>query len=49
MLRAFLQYNRDFEIILFAHYLGQNQRDYLAAYMPLCLSNAGGSLWVRRI
>ncbi|MDQ3777149.1 MAG: class I SAM-dependent methyltransferase [Pseudomonadota bacterium] len=49
MLRAFLQYNRDFEIMLFAHYLGQTQRDFLAAHMPVCLSNAGGSLWLRRI
>lgn len=49
MLRAFLQYNRHFEIMLFAHYLGQTQRDFLAAHMPLCLRNAGGSLWLRRI
>lgn len=49
LIRAFLQYNAAFQILLFADYLGKTQKDWLAENMPLCLSNTGGSLWLLKI
>jgi hypothetical protein len=48
LLRAFLQFNESFEIVLFNTFLWQFHRDVLAREMPLCLKNPGGSLWLRR-
>lgn len=48
LLRAFLQYNRAFEIVLFNTYLEQMHADWFTAKMPLCLKNPGGSLWLRK-
>lgn len=40
LLRAFLQ---------FSHALALIPRDLLAAHMPLCLKNPGGSIWLRKL
>jgi hypothetical protein len=48
LLRAFLQYNTDFEIALFSTYLGIHHRELIAQRFPLCLRNMGGSIWLRR-
>lgn len=48
ILRAFLSYNGAFEIVLFANWLGQFQREWLEKEMPMVLENPGGSLWIRR-
>jgi len=48
LVRAFLQFNRDFEIVAWNHFLGLFHRQRLAERMPLCLENIGGSLWIRR-
>ena len=56
MLRAFLAFNRTFEILFFCDYLVRFQADALAASMPLALrqpralaeGNASVSLWLRR-
>lgn len=47
-LRAFLQYNEQFRIVLFNTYLEQLMPDYFAEKMPLCLKNTGGSIWLRK-
>jgi len=49
VLRAFLQYNRDFEIAYFTSFMGHCHADRLEARMPLCLENTGVSLWLRRV
>jgi hypothetical protein len=49
LVRAFLQNNRDYEILLFASYAGTAFREFLAEKMPLCLKNTGGSLWLRKL
>jgi hypothetical protein len=49
LLRAFLQYNRGFEIELFANYLIPFHRDFFKEHMPLCLEDPGGSLWLRKV
>ena len=56
MLRAFLAFNRTFEILFFCDYLVRFHADALAASMPLALrqpralqeGNASVSLWLRR-
>jgi predicted O-methyltransferase YrrM len=48
MIRAFLQFNSEFEILLFSHYLGTLHSQYLFDLMPLCQNNIGGNLWLRR-
>jgi hypothetical protein len=48
LLRAFLQYNSSFRVILFNTFLEHFFRDYFAANMPLCLRNPGGSIWIQK-
>ena len=48
VLRAFLAYNVEWEIVLFAPYVGVCFADFLAEKMPICLKNTGGSLYLRR-
>lgn len=48
MLRAFLQYNRSFRMVLFSTYLARFHRDVLERDMPLCLKNPGGNIWLRK-
>ena len=48
-LRAFLAYNTEWEIYFFNSYVGDLFHDFLAAEMPLCLKNFGGSLYLRRL
>ncbi len=47
-LRAFLRYNRRFEVIYFNHYMLRKHPELLAR-TPLCLRNCGGSLWLRKL
>lgn len=55
LLRAFLQYNRDFEIVFFNSYLHMAFHDLIAEKMPLCLSKPKsehtipGSIWLRKL
>jgi predicted O-methyltransferase YrrM len=48
-LRAFLEFNETFEIVLFNTYLERFHRDVFERDMPLCLLNEGGSIWLRRV
>jgi predicted O-methyltransferase YrrM len=48
ILRAFLQYNDSFDILLFNSYLGHTHRKVLTERMPRFLENTGGSLWLRK-
>jgi hypothetical protein len=47
-LHAFLQYNSAFEIVYWANFMWHRFHGDLAASMPLCLENEGGSIWLRR-
>jgi predicted O-methyltransferase YrrM len=49
LLRAFLQYNSEFQIEYFNAYMGTVHREAVASSMPLCLENLGGSIWLRRL
>jgi len=48
LLRAFLQFNSAFEIVLFNTYLEARDENWFAENMPLCLRDRGGSIWLRR-
>ncbi len=48
LLRAFLQYNSEFEIVLMNTYMEEFHEDFFTRHMPLCLANPGGSIWLRR-
>jgi len=49
MLRAFLQHNRDFEIVYWNNFAYHFLTEELRRHMPLCLENEGGSLWLRKL
>jgi predicted O-methyltransferase YrrM len=48
VLRAFLQYNDKFEIMLFNSYIGYKCAPLVRELMPEFLKNTGGSLWLRK-
>lgn len=48
ILRAFLMYNPEFEIVLFNTYLEEHYEQWFKEHMPLCLENKGGSIWLRK-
>lgn len=49
LLRAFLSFNRAYEIVFFNTFLESLHREEFARDMPLCLRNEGGSIWLRRV
>ncbi len=49
ILRAFLQYNSQFKIVLFNTYLELFFREKLENRFPLIFKNTGGSLWIKKI
>jgi predicted O-methyltransferase YrrM len=49
VVRAFLEYNDAFEILLFNSYLGRSFPELMADLMPQFLENVGGSLWLRKV
>ena len=48
LLKAFLQFNPSFRIVLMNTYLQQFHQAYFAANLPLCLVNTGASVWLRK-
>jgi hypothetical protein len=48
LLRAFLQFNNAYEIVVMNTALEQYREAWFREHMPLCLKNSGGSLWLRR-
>jgi len=49
MLKAFLQFNSKFRILLFNSFLAIHHRALLESKVPLFLKNTGGSLWIQKI
>lgn len=47
LLRAFLQYNSRFRILLFNHWVRRNCAAFVERTMPLWMRNSGGSLWLQ--
>jgi hypothetical protein len=48
LLRAFLSFNAEWEIVLMNTFLERFHEPWFAEHMPLCLRNPGGSVWIRR-
>jgi hypothetical protein len=48
LLRAFLQYNRAFQIKFFNSFLLARHRDMIERLMPLCLKCPGANLWLKK-
>ena len=48
LVRAFLQYNSVFQILLFNNYAGYCLTDLVRELMPRFLENKGGSLWLQK-
>lgn len=48
LLRAFLEFNKTFDILAFNTFLETFHSDWFEKHMPLCLKNPGGSIWLRR-
>jgi hypothetical protein len=49
LIRAFLQYNSRFQIVLMNTFMSHFFRDFFESRMPLCLRNTGASLWLRKV
>ena len=48
VLRAFLQYNHDFKIVLMNSFMHCFHESFFTEHMPLCLKNPGASIWMER-
>ena len=48
LLKAFLQFNNSFEVVLMSTYLAKFHAPFLRENLPLCLENPGGSIWIRK-
>lgn len=48
LLRTFLEYNTRFRVVLMNTFLEHFHREWFEREMPLCLKNAGGSIWICR-
>lgn len=49
LLRAFLQHNTQWRIVLMNTFLEHFHEAWFEAHMPLCLKNPGGSLWLQKV
>jgi hypothetical protein len=49
ILRAFLQFNRAFEVVLFNPFIAMQARERLASAAPHFLAATGGSIYLRRV
>jgi len=49
VLRAFLEYNSQFKIVLFNTYVESLYADKMINTFPLAFKNTGGSIWLRKI
>lgn len=49
LVRAFLQFNKNFKIVFFNGYLRYFFENVFRECMPLCMKHPGGSLWIKKI
>ena len=48
LLKAFLQYNKAFRIVLMNTYMEHFHAQFFHDKLPLCMKNPGGSIWLRK-
>ena len=49
LLRAFLEYNNEFKILLFSSYAHLFHEQWFLENMPLALENKGGCMWLQKV
>jgi hypothetical protein len=49
LLRAFLMFNQNFQIVLFNNFVNQFMTDEIRTNFPLFLDEPGGSIWLQRV
>jgi hypothetical protein len=49
LLRAFLMYNRAFQVVLFSAWLFDTKNEFLRKRMPLCARGGGGQIWLQKM
>ena len=49
MLRAFLQFNSEFRVVLMNTFMELFHAAFFTQKMPLCLKNPGGSIWIQKL
>jgi len=49
LLRAFLQYNNNFEIVFHNNFLEKKYPEMFYEKMPLCMKHLGGSIWLKKL
>jgi hypothetical protein len=49
LLRAFLQYNSQFEVLLLNCFVGRAFTSFMEVQMPRFIKDPGGSLWLRKV
>jgi predicted O-methyltransferase YrrM len=49
LVRAFLQNNHAYRVLLFGSYIARRFKPLLEEHMPLCLKNTGGALWLLKV
>jgi predicted O-methyltransferase YrrM len=49
LLHAFLQDNQRYQITYFQDFMFKKYHHYFEEYLPLCLKNGGGSLWLKKV
>jgi hypothetical protein len=48
LLRAFLMYNRAFEVIFLSAWMFDTRNDFFRERLPLCVRSGGGQIWLRK-
>ncbi len=48
MLRAFLQYNNEFDLVFLSSYMHLHHQAWISEHMPRMRNNMGGNLWLRK-
>lgn len=49
VLRAFLQYNNEFQITYFQNMMTRRHRAFFEEKLPLCMKLPGGNIWLKRV
>ncbi len=49
LIRAFLSYNKDFEILYFNDFMARHEPGMIAEYQSMALENPGCGLWLRKV
>jgi len=49
LLRAFLMYNRSFQVMYSSALMYNDHHEFLRAHLPICAAGGGGQIWLRKV